>query len=1153
VDEHKAYLFLMAAAAAGVVALNVALDMWGLVELEKLAYAASAPFFAGLTDTGGKAAERLKTLGERYERWKDENVINEVINAPLKGERPFSKLTGLKNLSKPLVELRRALKDVKGEAEKDAAVVAALVLYKTLINNAGAYREWAGWYEWARGLVDRQEFTVSAGDIKRLLGAHRRLEEVAEEVRRELDSVLALYASHSRDLYEKLRPHLEVDFGLAEELAEARHGELSKYSDVNMGTKAYAALLSVARGGIYGHAATLFMVEGALADVLLLTPKSAYEKAWKIAKGRGETVDPSRVGAADWKDRAASALLRYLLSRAIDEDLVFRRVKGGFDVFRAYGGVEARVDVLKIEGQPRSKPGEEVLRLFVEEARRTAPDLSGIKKIWQTLEWLNTDVSFAGRQVVGGTAHLWQAAWYIGLFGEPESKSGGASVTEEGIKLIATMLWSRERLDSIIAEEGNELKPLLGRTVKSWRELVDAIDWSWVLERVRELADALKPWIGRKDASEEEREELVRRMLGELALFVHFVEARRGMDDSKWREERSKRLAKAVEALSGGRIASDDAKELAKLIISYAERRDERTKRRIDKLAEKLVGVSKEEVWSVVERILSGEDPYVYCLVRDCTDDRIVRKFVAPALELIMLDKALRGEFSRKEARLRFGEMYATAVAGDGTVGRRLVELAVGGELGGGAALLRLATLHLHNQLLPDELKFNVWIYVKRGRYYYIAAYGEDATRFMRLLAVSAPSAGGEYLSEKFDEFMKEARVEVQVDNIRLTEGGNVAADLIISEAGVAVKYNVYLRNMVELRFQSADRYRVELAARLLKLAGVDAEVKKREDSDVWYVYVYTDSLAAGRKEFRDAIVKIVEAARDNDWIDAEKAERWLEKLEKGFTLKEGWPKYEVGLTRRGALMVRFSSTNSGNIEREAQRLENMGLVEGVHFSVKKPEKDGEEGYVSILREGLAYAARLSVHGSGEQQRLVAEFVEYILRRAKEEGENVYKKALEIVNESKSWGSLRLEDFEGRVEVDGRIYVVKVTGWGAEIEEGRGGKKLLRIRITAEVGRVEGEHTIVDRVVREYTITFGRYGNNAARGHTYASADAPGGKEADAERFSALIKALTGKEPWIQHMKDGRIKMACGREHLDGFRRYAELADAIENWLKRND
>ena len=84
------------------------------------------------------------------------------------------------------------------------------------------------------------------------------------------------------------------------------------------------------------------------------------------------------------------------------------------------------------------------------------------------------------------------------------------------------------------------------------------------------------------------------------------------------------------------------------MIISYAERRDERTKKRIDKLAEELVGVSREEAWGVVERVLSGEDHYVYCLARDCADDKIIRKFVAPALELIMLDKALRGEFDRE-------------------------------------------------------------------------------------------------------------------------------------------------------------------------------------------------------------------------------------------------------------------------------------------------------------------------------------------------------------------------------------------------------------------------------------------------------------------------------------------------------------------------
>lgn len=71
-----------------------------------------------------------------------------------------------------------------------------------------------------------------------------------------------------------------------------------------------------------------------------------------------------------------------------------------------------------------------------------------------------------------------------------------------------------------------------------------------------------------------------------------------------------------------------------------------------------------------------------------------------------------------------------------------------------------------------------------------------------------------------------------------------------------------------------------------------------------------------------------------------------------------------------------------------------------------------------------------------------------------------------------------------------------------------------------------------------------------ARGFAYASAEAPGGREADAERLAAVIKALTGKEPRIRRMKDGTIMIVCGREHLDGFRRYTELADAIERWLE---
>jgi hypothetical protein len=747
---------------------------------------------------------------------------------------------------------------------------------------------------------------------------------------------------------------------------------------------------------------------------------------------------------------------------------------------------------------------------------------------------------------VAATADIRQAAWYVALFGEPESISGGASITEEGIKPHVTMLWRREVLDRIIAEEGEGLKPLLGPiskqgggsresegpAVKSWRELVDAIDWSWVLERIEELAGALKPWVGPEKMDDEEREGLVGRMLGELALLAHFAETRRGMDDSRWREERVARLAKAVEALSGGRIAGEHAETLARLIIRYAERRAERTKKRIESLA-KEVGVSWEEVWGIVEFILSD----MYCLARDCADERIVRKFVAPALELIMLDKALNNKFDRERAKLLFGEMYATAVAGDGSVEPDVVVLTVGGELGGGAALLRLAALYLLSQLLPDGLKFGVRAYVRNGSRYNITAYGENAAGLRRLLAVSAPSAGGEYLSDKFEEFMEAARVEVRVDNIRLTESGYVAADLTISEAGAAVKYNVYLRgDAMVLEFHSTDRSRVELAARLLKLAGISAEVKKEGGRDEWYVKAATDMLAAGREELRKAIAEIVKAARDNGWVDERKAERWLEKLERGRMLMEGWPRYHVGLARSGALEVRFRSPNPVSIQREAQRLENMGLVKGTHFTVKMPE-EGREGYVYIRREGLAHAAFLSVYGKDEQQReLAADFVEYILRRAKEEGDDVYEKAKEIVEEGKERGSLKLEGFKKEVEVDGKKYVVNIISGGAEFDEGRSGKNLLRIKITAEV----------DGVRSEYEITFGRYGRN--KGRAYARAD-PDGREADAERLAAVIEALTGVKPRVYRRKDGQIEIVCTRAHLEGFRRFAELADAIEKWL----
>ena len=428
------------------------------------------------------------------------------------------------------------------------------------------------------------------------------------------------------------------------------------------------------------------------------------------------------------------------------------------------------------------------------------------------------------------------------------------------------------------------------------------------------------------------------------------------------------------------------------------------------------------------------------------------------------------------------------------------------------------------------------------GSAFDVVASGGDAVRLARLYFLYGPPLlegdkrlKSHKLAEAVELGAKEA-LNVGWRGLRRTEGGLVAADLTISEGGVDVKYNAYLRSdAIELQFNSTDQSRAELAARLLKLAGVGAEVKRRGGRDVWYVKATTDRLAAGRKELRDALTEIVRKAAENGWVNKEIADRWLDKLESGRVLKEGWPKYYVRLVE-GALEVRYASTDPEGVEREAKRLRDIGLVEGRHFAVKTPE-GGKAGYISIRRGGLERAARLSIHGSEGQRELAAEFVEHVLQRAREEGEDVRKKALEIVRRGREVGSLRLAGFEK--EVDGRL--VKVIGGGARSERSGSGKTLLRITITAEV----------DGVRSDYMMTFSRRGaDNTAKGRAYARADAPGGREEDAERFSALIKALTGREPRVYRRGDGKIMLECGEGHLEGFMRYTELADAIAGWLE---
>ncbi len=1069
IDEHRAYLFLMAAAAAGVVALSVALNIWGLIELDKLAYAVSLSPFIPASVREYPREEVFKMLKEApdpYEKFKE--IAKAAIAKNEKLPQPWESLRVL--IMPKRSEEERLMhgggaelysKYREDENYKRALFYAALALEEAFGVYRSALKEIA---EERVKAVEKRE--VGEGPFKRVmyvadLGQIKQLSEKEEAAFEEVLSTLRKRLNEYAVKY-GLRDLLDVDEDVARKLTETEYNELPEFKDVSFGTKAYAALIAyreyaLGRKGVFGTAARYWLEEGGSARLLYYTPRTAYSEAKKAGVVRPVAVEELVAEAfrrlflkpgADYHRGFVEELtkvgkLTLMLEKKTKSSYVFRLFRleegGGLEELGVRLSIkevgERIVYALEFDDVERGrgffKPELEAGMKAAEEVGERLPVEDRFPYM---LGWGASDVSIHKakhpKMLQMSTTHLWQLAETHALFGWSNITVRGVGLTLEGPKPRFDVYTSPEKLDDAIkwSAEGGWLK-MLGIKAESWEGLKHRVAENW------------------------------------------------------------------------------------DVVVDAAVRR----------LGEEVRG----ELEALRDRL---------------NNDNIAREVVAPALLLMQAEKLGVDETTPKY----FAAVVSGAAGGDGHVSAAMkrIELTSGERE---VALLWGAALAAHG--IKAEVR-------RVGSVFYMVASGVGAARLAGLYFLyGAPLLEGDdrLKNHKLDEAMKLAAegLSVSWEGLRRTEKGRVAADLTISVGGIAVKYNVYLRNdKVELKFDSSDRGRVELAARLLRLAGVGTEVKKVGDRDQWRVYAYTDKLAAGRKELRDALADIVREALARDWVDARRAEGWLEKLERGRALKEGWPKYEVGLSSSGVLEVRYQPTNPDSIVREVRRLREMGLEEGKHFTVKMPE-GGKAGYVSILRKGLERAAWLSVHGSEEQRKLAAEFVEYILQRAWEEGDAVYEKAKEIIKEGKERGSLTLKGFEGRVEMSGREHVVKVIGGSAEFDEGRGGRKLLRIRITAEVGRVEGEHTIVNRVVREYTITFGRYGDrNETKGFAYASADAPGGREADAEMFSALIKALTGEEPWILRMKNGMIMMMCGRAHLDGFKRFAELADAIERWLE---
>jgi hypothetical protein len=1116
VDEHKAYLFLMAAVAAGVIALNIALDMWGLVELEKLAHFAMGmtPFIpAGVKEYPREEVFNiLKNAPDPYEKFKE--MARDANAGKTKLPQPWESLRVL-IIPKPSGESRL----MKGktyseldEGKKKSLFYAFLALEEAFGVYRSALREVV---EGLREAVKKREVGEEPFGRVMYMADFGLLTQLAEKEDKAFEKVLEILREKLNEYAVKynLRDHLNVEEGKARGLAEAETAKLSRYSGVSFGVKALAALIAyreyaLGRGGTFGTAARYWLEVGGSARLLYYAPITAYGKAIEARAEKPSAVEEmtkakaERPAAVD--EMVAEALRRLFLKPGADHYSRFiKELKEGVKLalmleneaessymFKLYKLEESgklkeldiKLWISKVgEGEEagityflvfKVKRWREFFKQELEAGMKAAEVVGERLPVEDRFSymggWVRSDVAITRnkkgkRMLQMSTSHLWQMAETHALFDWSRVVGLCMTLTLEEPKLQVIVEAPLKNLDEAIrrSAEGGWLRMLSDKEgledlvyVKSWDELKQWVAKNWDVV-VNAAVSRLREVL---------KEEELRRLL-----------APKGRD--------------APEGRKGGQEALRDKQK------------------------------DGENVWEELRHRLNA--------LRDMlNDDKIAREAIAPALLLIQAERLDVNETTLKY----FAAVASGAIDGDGYVSAARKEVGLtSGKLE--VALLEAAALAAYG--IKSEVK-RVW------SAFNVVASGIGAARLAGLYFLYGPPLleGDDRLkSHKLAEAVKLGAegLDIRWEGLRRTPSGLVAADLTTSVSGVAVRYNVYLRgDAIGLQVQSTDRSRAELAARLLRHAGVGAEV--RRVGDEWQVVVYTGKLAAGHERLRRALAEIVEAVRSNGWVDEKRAERWLKKLEKGRVSKERWPMYYVGLND-GAPVVIFSSTKSDRIEQEAQKFREMGLKEGKHFTVKMP-KGGKEGYVFISSVGLRCAARLSVHGSGRQRELAEEFISYILKRAEEkskakkEDEDVYEKVKEVVEKGKSWGSLTLKGFAATV--DGG-YEVKVIDGGAEIEESWSGKKLLRLRITAEVNGVRDD----------YTITYIRDDRNKAMGYAVMRADAPGGREADKERLSALVEALTGKKPW----KDSK-KIRCCREHLGGFARFAEFADAIEEWLE---
>jgi len=310
-------------------------------------------------------------------------------------------------------------------------------------------------------------------------------------------------------------------------------------------------LLSLAEGGIYGHAAAILLREGRLAHLLRYTPYTAYDKAREAASMQRveKTSDVSRALLLFF-----TGLDEELFKGLGDVEIVVER-RGGrtyINIHRAGKLLSPPLAQLVISkrGVARLVGGslfKELKGMYEAEYLRSDAEILPVGRLPLLLGWLATDVTLIGNYVYASTTQRWQVEALRTLLGKPEkSQVRGFNVTLKGLKPDIKMQWRREVLDSIVKEAGWEFIP---GGVEKFDDLI-RLRWDAVINAVKEARGRLAKLItcrGEGRCGEEKLGE----MLKELEAFAAKVEKWRrgeirGEEVEKLYREARKYLAPAL-------------------------------------------------------------------------------------------------------------------------------------------------------------------------------------------------------------------------------------------------------------------------------------------------------------------------------------------------------------------------------------------------------------------------------------------------------------------------------------------------------------------------------------------------------------------------------------------------------------------------------